>query len=327
MTGRERNKMFIRRKPKNRRLGRDQVLDVKLRTDKVRAERRRNIAMAMAAVFVVVFGLYVAYRSGEWGLNRLVYENPAFALQELDVQTDGVISVDQLHRWCGAWIGENLLALDLAKIKRNLEMVPLVQSVSLERVLPHELRIRVTEREPIAQVTVPRPRPTGGVELTVFQLDADGWVMLPLDPAQRAVPLTEENAQLPVISGINPNELKPGHQIVTPQVHAALLFVMAFDQSPMAGIVDLKRVDVSSPQVLVATTGQGSEITFGPTDYEQQIGRWRDIFDKAQKYGKAIATLDLAITNNIPARWVEASSLPPALPKTPKPLRQKKKHV
>ena len=54
--------------------------------------------------------------------------------------------------------------------------------------LPGTLRIRVTEREPVAQVNVPRPCPDG-IEFVVFQLDADGYVMLPLDPRQRAVPL------------------------------------------------------------------------------------------------------------------------------------------
>jgi hypothetical protein len=42
---------------------------------------------------------------------------------------------------------------------------------------------------------------------------------------------------------------------------------------------------------------------------------------------KAIGTLDLAVTNNIPARWLEASAVPPAAPKSAKLLRLKKKHV
>ena len=62
---------------------------------------------------------------------------------------------------------------------------------------------------------------------------------------------------------------------------------MAFEQSPMAGLVDLKRVDVSSPEVLVVTTGQGSEVTFGLTDFEQQLRRWHAIFELGQKTGKA----------------------------------------
>ena len=320
--------MWFKRKPKNRRLGREQVLDVKLRSSQVRAVRTRMGAIGLGAVFATVFGLYLAYRTGDWALNRLVYENKAFAVQELDVQTDGVISLDELRRWTGVKLGENLLALDLARVKRDLELVPLLQSVSIERILPHTLRICVTEREPIAQVNVPRPRRGGdGVELAVYQLDAEGYVMVPLEPRQRATPLNQQPDMLPVVCGINANDLQPGRRIGTPQVQAALRLIMAFQESPMAGLVDLRRIDVSSPEILIVTTGQGSEVTFGLSELDQQLRRWRDIFDLGQNMSKAIGTLDLAVTNNIPARWLEASAVPPAAPKSAKPLRPRKKHV
>ena len=319
--------MWFKRKPKNRRLGREQVLDVKLRSSQVRAARTRMGAIGLGAVFATVFGLYLLYRTGEWALNRLVYENKAFAIQEIDVQTDGVIPPDQLRRWAGVKQEENLLALDLARVKRDLELVPLVQSVSVERILPHTLRIRITEREPIGQVNIPRPRRGGGVELAVYQLDADGYVMVPLDPRQRATLLNQPSDALPVICGINGSELQSGRRIGAPQVQAALQLIIAFEQSPMAGLVDLRRIDVSSPEVLVVTTGQGSEVTFALTDLEQQLRRWHTVFELGQKTSNAIATLDLAVTNNIPVRWLEASAVPAAAPKLPKPLRSRKKHV
>src|SRR6185503_8916455 len=199
----------------------------------------------------------VLWRVGEWTLNKLVYQNQTFAIQEIDVQTDGVISNDQLRRWANVKSGENLLALDLVRVKRDLELVPSIQTASVERILPRTLRIRVTEREPIAQVNVPRPRPSGGIELVVFQIDAEGYVMVPLDPRQRAVPLSQMEDQLPVISGMNVSELQPGRRLELPPLQAALKLIEAFDGSPMAGLADLKRIDVSSPQVLVATTAQG----------------------------------------------------------------------
>jgi hypothetical protein len=319
--------MWLKHKPKNRRLGREQVLDVKLRSSQVRAARTRLTAMSLGAVFATVFGLYLLYRAGDLALDCLVYQNKAFAIEEIEVQTDGVIAVDQLRRWAGVKLEENLLALDLARVKRDLELIPLVQSVSVERVLPHTLRLRIIEREPIAQVNVPRPRPSGGLELSVYQLDVDGWVMLPLDPRHLATPHPQPDDPLPVISGIDANALQPGRRLAAPQVEAALQFLVAFEQSPMAGLVDLSRVDVSSPEVLVVTTGQGSQVTFGLTDFGQQLRRWHSVFEEGQKTGGAVATLDLAVTNNIPLRWLEASAVLPAPSKSPKPLRLKKKHV
>jgi cell division septal protein FtsQ len=218
------------------------------------------------------------------------------------------------------------LALDLARVKRDLELVPLISSVSLERVLPRTLRIRVTEREAVAQVNVPRVRPQGGIEVAVFHLDTDGYVMVPLDPRQRTTPLNHTNDVLPVLTGVKLTEIQPGQSVESPQVRAALRLVGEFACSPMAGLVDLRGIEVGASEVLIATTAQGSEVTFGLNDLERQLRRWRKIHDQGQRQGKHLATLDLAVTNSIPARLIEASvPIPPA--KTPKTLRNRKRNV
>ncbi len=317
--------MWFKRKARNRRLGRDFVLDVKLRSSQVRATRARMAAVALAVVFAAVLGTCLVVRGSQWALNQLVYENNAFAVQSIEVQTDGVLSVDEIRRWTGVRVGANLLALDLAKVKRDLELVSLVDSVSVERILPHTLRIRVIEREPVAQINVPRPRQGGGFDLSVFHVDAQGWVMAPVDPLTQGKPASVVPEALPIISVRG--EVQVGRRITAPQVQAALQFLLAFDQSPMQGLVDIKRIDTSTPEILTVTTAQGSEIVFGLTNFEQQLRRWQVIQQEGQKLGRAVASLDLAVTNNIPARWLEASAFPPLTPKAAKPPRTKKKHV
>lgn len=318
---------FFKRKAVNRRLGRRDVLDVKLRSSVVRATRMRWSAIALAVSFGTVFGLYLVWRTGEWALNRFLYENRAFAIQQIDAQTDGAISAEQIRRWSGVKPGQNLLALDLAQVKRNLELVPVVKSASVERVLPHLLRIRVVEREPLAQVYVPQPRPGGGYEMAVLYLDEDGCIMPPLEPRQRAVPLTQPLEQHPVVAGINFAELYPGRRIECAQVKAALQLIGAFDRSPMVGLDDLQRIDVSSPEVLQVTTGQGSQVSFSARDLDRQLRRWREIYDLGQRMQKNIATLDLAVSNNIPVRWADAGLVPPAGAKSLNPSRSRKKNV
>jgi cell division protein FtsQ len=319
---------WFKRKPRNRKLGREYVLDVKLRSSRMRATRLRMAGVALGVVFAAVLGIFLIWRAGEFALSTLVYENQAFALQDIDIQTDGVIAVEQLKRWAGVRLGQNLLALDLARVKRDLEMVPVVQSASVERVLPHALRIRVAEREPLAQVNIPRPLPNGGIEISVFHLDPEGCVMLPLEAQQKTGAATDYKEQMPVISGLSGNEIQAGRKVDSPQVQAALKLVEAFEQSPMSGLADLKRIDVSCGEVLVVTTGQGAEITFGLNGIEQQLRRWHSVFAWGQKIGKAILSLDLGVANNIPVRWLDASAVPVAPPKTPKPIRtQKPKHV
>ena len=316
--------MWFRREQKNRRLNRRHVLDVKLRSRQVRATRLRLGAMAMAAVFGTLFGLYLFWRAGEWALDRFVYENSEFAIRNIDVQTDGVISPDQLRRWSGVRMGENLMALDLGSVRRNLELVSTIGSISVERIMPRTLRIRVTERQPVAQVDVPRSGPGGGIAVAVFQLDADGYIMQPLDPRLCVIPLQQIKDQLPVIAGLNVYQLQPGQRVELPQALAALQLIATFNHSVMAGLVDLRRIDVSSPGVIVASTAQGAQITFGLDNLDQQLQRWREIYDLGQRMNRVIASLDLAVSNNVPVHWMEADVAPINSPKkTTTPVRRK----
>jgi cell division septal protein FtsQ len=319
--------MWFKREPKNRRLNRGHVLDVKLRSDQVRATRTRLASIALGVTFGTMFGLYLLWRTGEWALDKFVYENSTFAIQSIEVQTDGVIAPDQLRRWTNVKPGANLIALDLAAVKRNLELVSTIDSVSVERVLPNTLKIRVTEREPVAQVNVPIATASGEIAVSVFQLDADGYVMKPLDPRLCVIPLSQMSAQLPVITGLNVYQLQPGHRVESPQAQAALQLIGAFDHSPMAGLVDLRRVDVTSPGVVVATTGQGGEITFALENLEQQLGRWRKIYDLGQSMNKAIASVNLAVSNNIPVRWTASIAMPMTTPKNSNPAKNRRKNV
>jgi cell division septal protein FtsQ len=314
-------------KNRNRRMGRGHVLDVKLRSDQIHATRVRLVTIACSVVFGTVFGLYLVWRTGELLLDKFVYENPDFAIQNIDVHTDGVIAPQQLRRWSGVSLGANLIALDLAAVKRNLELVSAIDSVSIERVLPQTLKIRVTERTPVAQVNVPRTDASGGIAISVFQLDAGGEVMLPIDPRQCTVPLLQMNSQLPVILGLNYFQLQPGHRLESPQLQAALQLLVAYGHSPMFGLVDLRQIDVSGPGVVIVTTGQGSEVTFGLDNLDQQLRRWRQIYDLGFRQGKTIATVDLAVANNVPVNWVVASAAPETTPKSTKPFKPRRKNV
>ena len=314
--------MFFKRKTRNRRLNSGTVLDVKLRSDQVRATRSRALAVGLGVCFATFFCLFLLWRAGELVLNRLVYQNTSFAIAEVDAKTDGVIAADQIKRWAGVKVGQNLIGLDINDVKNKLEMIPFVQAVSVERVLPRTLRIRVTERQPVAQVLSLTRRASGGFDTNVIHLDVDGFAMTPLDPRIRSAPPTPADLALPLVTGTRAFAVKPIGRTDSEQIRCALDLRGKYYQCPMAGITDLKRVDVSSPEILVATTGQGSEITFGVRDIDQQLLRWREIYEQGVRYNKSIASLDLAVANNIPARWMEATlQSKPVIPKPPKPAR------
>ena len=307
-------------------MGRVHVLDVKLRSSQVRAARARRVIIGLGVCFGTVIGLYALWCLGELTLNKLVYENKSFAITRVDVQTDGVISADQLRRWSGVRLGQNLLALRLEDVKRDLEMQAVIESVSVERILPGTLRLRISEREPVAQINVPILKPGGSFDLKTFQIDENGYVMLPLDPRQRAVPSAQSDDQLPMILGIR-TEVQPGRKVDSAQMQAALKWINAFESSEMANLVDLKTIDIVSPEVLIVTTGQGSQVTFGLDNFEQQLLRWKKIHEECAARSRTIATLNLAVTDNTPLRFTDASVTPPSSPKTLKPQRTRRRNV
>ena len=225
---------LFKRKPKNRRQDRQEVLRVKLG---LRDQRRRQsraailFATVSLAAALIVYGLY---RGGEYSLDRFVYHNKAYALLELDVDTDGVLSLEQLRRWAGVKLQDNLFTLDLARIKRDIELCSAVQSAAVERILPHTLRIRVCERIPVAQLLAPSLRSDQGQQPGCYQLDAAGWVILPLAPSQRAQPAAADEA-LPLITGMPATPVRPGRQIESAPVRAALELITTFEHSPHGG--------------------------------------------------------------------------------------------
>ena len=49
------------------------MLDVKLRSDQVRARRTRLVSLSLLVVGGTALGLYLFWRAGEWTLDRFVY--------------------------------------------------------------------------------------------------------------------------------------------------------------------------------------------------------------------------------------------------------------
>jgi len=65
--------------------------------------------------------------------------------------------------------------------------------------------------------------------------------------------------------------------------------------SPMAELVDLRKVDVSSPEILGVTTGQWSEVTFAIQDLDRQLRLVAGHLRPGPEMNKAIAAVDLSV--------------------------------
>lgn len=322
---------FWRRKPRNRRHGRRfTLLDVRLRTAPARRTRWRQATLAVLLALVVAGGLFLTGWAWQKARTELVLENPFFAVTTIEVTTEGHwITPEQVQKWIGVRKGENLLLLDLQRIRQDLGIIPQIksESVSVVRVLPHLLRVQVSEREPIAQVQSVQIE-AGQISPVVYYLDGEGWVLPPLPAGSLTTEMGRALAAMPSIQGLGGWEIRPGQRIDTPAMTNALALLAAFPKSPMAGLVDLAVIDILDPRVITVTTSQGTSVTLAHHDLAQQFRRWQTVHAHgAQKLNKSLAALDLSVTNNCPALWVETGALPPKPPKPEKPHPLRRKHV
>jgi POTRA domain, FtsQ-type len=91
----------------------------------------------------------VAVSSAVW-LVRIIESSSRFAIRRVDVVGAVHAPRAQLDALTGAYIGSNLFRIDISQVRRDLASISWINSASIEKNVPDLLRIRVTERVPVA---------------------------------------------------------------------------------------------------------------------------------------------------------------------------------
>lgn len=318
--------MIFKSKPKNRRFERDNVLDVKMHSRHLRSIRLKRGAKGLTWLLGAATMMTLGWVGSEWLLRRFLFENPTFAIRNIDVRTDGSIARGHLSRWTGLDHGDNLFAVDLERVERDLKLNSFIQDVAVDRVLPGTLWLRVSEREPVAQFMIwKETASTEGLHPVTFYLDESGTCIVPSDFPAPEEERRQRFGDMPSFKGVNIKEASIGKPIASPPVRAALELVRIFGESSLDGVDELREIDVSDARVLKVTTRRNSLVTLGFDRLPEQLHRWRVVHDYAVNSGFAIRTLDLSVSNNVPARWQDLSAVPATPPKSHKrqPLRKK----
>jgi len=267
----------------------------------MRSESIKQVISALAVACLITGIGIILWGVCKWLIDVTIYSNERFLIKKIEVNSEGGVSVNDIIQWSGVKQGQNLLAIDLYRIKRDLELVPRIKSVSIERQLPDTLKIYVQERVPFTKISLLGQKPDGSVGVIYYFLDYDGYVIgnesdLKLKP-------TFALSSYPTILGLNENDLKDHKRVESPQLIAAHEFLRQFEMSPAYAIDDIDQVDISETGVLHVTTVQGMELSFRIDDFARQLRRWRQIFDYGLSLNKSIAYADFTVTNNIPVRW------------------------
>lgn len=310
--------MWLKRKSKNRRNERESMLEVKMRSRDARRARLRIVTALIGAVSGTTLGVLVIWQAYHWALQRFVYDNEAYTVRRIELRHHGRLRPEQIRQWAGVEPGQNLLAIDLDRVRHDLEMIPWVQRAEVEALRPDCLRLGVWEREPVVQVVIWRLNVAdSSAWAETNYLDAEGFVLPPLHPQWIKPGESADFAHLTRLTGLDRAEVVPGQKLSKPRVTAALNLVRAYEASSMYSLVDLEEVDVSGGDTLKGILRQGTRMGFGFTDFERQMRLWRSIHDYTSIRSQVIESLDLSVTNNLPARLRDATAGTNPLPGSP----------
>jgi cell division septal protein FtsQ len=315
-------------KSRNRRVERSRLEGVKQRSRKRWDLPSRVLSTTASMIFVILLGAFVLWKGGNWLRDELFYENGFFAIERIRIISDGVIDRQYFRAWSRIHDGENLLELDLARVKRDLESIPWVREAAVKRVLPDTIMIQITERNPVALVTLVSPVGNQGkYRRIVCQVDAEGFpARLPLKYLNRETQEADYN-RLPRLLLSGNVIVRETRRIESEQIQLTLRFLTEFNKSSLRRKVAVASIDVSGKYNVRINMRDGSEVLLGTSDFSRQISRWQEIIEESEIQQKAIGFLDLSVPNYLPVRWADIENGQPSGDQTTLPTSANSRNV
>lgn len=284
-----------RRRPA-RRKRREHLLEV---TATAETERRRRNQKMLLYVFEGVFlaGLLaVAWFGVTLFIEQFFTKNDAYAVRVVEVNTDGVMTREEVLAKTGIHEGLNIFSLNLESAQQALALIPEVKSASVQRNLPNTVTISIEARRPVAWVA---PGDTGADPSTMETsclVDEDGVMIKPQG-------FEASHTRLPVVYGVPTEQWRIGDKIEMPGLQAALqLFGLADERTNPE--VDLRAADISKGWCIVAWNDPQTRLTFGPQDLPAQLDRLQVILSHVEQTSRRIATANLIPERNTPVTFI-----------------------
>ena len=243
-------------------------------------------ALAWCAVFVS--SAVAALRA-----HHFVLTDPEFALSAeqrgaITLQGAAYSSRNRLLRVFSADYGRSIFAVPLAERRRRLLAVDWVEDASVSRIWPNRLLVRITERKPVAFVSLPFH---GGSNSPARFLLVDAQGVL-LDPPSRA------QFAFPVLTGLTEDQTEPERRV---RVRAMLQLLD--DLGPSAQ--NISEVNAAAPDdltVVAQVEGRLLELKLGDGNYARRFQNFLLHYPEIHKRAANVKTFDLRLDDRITAK-------------------------
>jgi cell division protein FtsQ len=225
-----------------------------------------RIGFAVGAVVLIGSLAWLGY-----AVHNFAAHDPRFRIdssENIQVLGNSEVTQAELLSVFGGDMGRNVFFVPLALRRAELERLPWVETATVMRLLPNQLRLSVTERTPMAFV---RDGSTIGL------VDRDG-VLLAMAPQTMAA----KHYSFPVITGITAND-PPSTRAARMKIYQR--FIAEIDSGGEKLSSQLSEVDIADPEDVKAfVPSDGSELLLhlGDRDflirwhnYQQHLAEWK----------------------------------------------------
>jgi cell division septal protein FtsQ len=277
---------------KNRR---EHLLEV---TATAETERRRRNQKILLYTFEAVFLaglLVVAWQGVNLFINHFFTANKDYEVRVVQVNTDGILSREQVLELTGIHEGLNIFSLNLESAQGALTSIAEVKAARVERLLPDTVTIQIEARRPVAWVA---PEDTGADPASIEAarlVDAQGVLMRPQGYEATL-------ARLPVIYGVPTQQWHHGDTIGLPALQAAIeLFSRAAERTNPP--VVLRAADITKEWCILAWSDPQTRFTFGLEEIPAQLDRLQLIMLHVGQTSRRLATVNLIPERNTPVTF------------------------
>ena len=279
----EKGKKSKRRTSARRGRSTRKTFTVSARTREIRAERRRRVT-TVTLVLIVLAGFGFFGVLGAQALFRNLFsENDKYVIRNWDIQSDGpVLTSSHIRQYARLGDYENLFAIDLRHVLRELERTPAIASAKVERRLPDTLVIRVRERMALARLQLDQPVP--------LAVATDGFVLGP----------SSLRPNLPVIRGIRDPGVRPGSTLSDPLFVDALLLLNLANQAHVHPYVRIRDIDISHDEFIQLQLAGGEEVLIARAHIEPRILELVSILQDQRRRGQVAARVNMTGHAHIP---------------------------
>jgi len=169
-------------------------------TDLARLRRNQRKIQAHRLLVILRNAAVVAIIAGAafWGW-RLTQSDARFGVRTIEITGAVHTSKAELDRATSSYVGLNLFQIDIDRVQRDLRGLGWVRSVHIEKTLPDTLRIRITERKPVA---------LANIDGRLMYVDEESVAFAELSPAAG-------NDDLPLIADAQGAELARSVQLLS----------------------------------------------------------------------------------------------------------------